>query len=80
MNGLLCDVLMVGGGGCGGSEIGGGGGGGAVLYGTNIFIPQGVYSLVVGRGAITQQSELIGQSTTGFGVTILGGGSGGVVG
>ena len=74
--GLLCDVLMVGGGGAGGKDIGAGGGGGAVLYGQNIFIPAGVYSISVG-GRSGFSGETRGYSTTGFGATILGGGCGG---
>jgi hypothetical protein len=65
---------MVGGGGGGSSFGGGGGGGGAVLYGQNIFIPAGVYSLTV-AGGVSGQTVSTGQSTTGFGATILGGGS-----
>jgi hypothetical protein len=73
--GKTCDILMVGGGGAGGKEAGAGGGGGAVLYGTNINIPAGVYLLKVGKGAIPGESS--GKSTQGFGATILGGGSAG---
>ena len=74
--GITCDILMVGGGGAGGGGHinGGGGGGGALLYGSNIYIPQGSYNIYVGDGAI--QGESTGKSTTGFGATILGGGSG----
>jgi hypothetical protein len=73
--GKTCDILMVGGGGAGGKEAGAGGGGGAVLYGTNINIPAGAYILRVGRGATP--GEFNGTWTTGFGATILGGGSAG---
>ena len=75
--GLLCDVLMVGGGGSGGRDIGAGGGGGAVLYATGVLIPQGIYTLFVGRGAIDGSGEARGQTTTGFGATLLGGGTAG---
>jgi len=75
--GMLCDILMVGGGGSGGRDIGGGGGGGAVLYATNVLLKQDTYSLVVGRGAIFGSGEVKGQSTTGFGAILLGGGSAG---
>jgi hypothetical protein len=74
--GMVCDILMVGGGGAGGKDIGAGGGGGAVLYGTNINIPSGSYNIYVGNGA-TWGVDTIGKSTTGFGATILGGGSAG---
>jgi hypothetical protein len=75
--GMLCDILMVGGGGMGGRDIGAGGGGGAVLYSQNVLIKEGTYSLVVGRGAVSTSGEAKGQSTTGFGATLLGGGSAG---
>jgi len=75
--GMLCDILMVGGGGSGGRDIGAGGGGGAVLYATNILLKQDTYSLVVGRGAVFGSGEVKGQSTTGFGAILLGGGSAG---
>ncbi len=74
--GILCDILMVGGGVAGGKDIGAGGGGGAVLYGQNIFIPSGNYTLVV-AGYSGYANETRGYSTTGFGATILGGGSAG---
>jgi hypothetical protein len=67
---------MVGGGGAGGKDIGAGGGGGAVLYGQNIFIPAGSYTLIV-AGSSGYLNEAQGYSTTGFGATVLGGGSGG---
>ena len=73
--GAVCDILIVGGGGGGGMQIGAGGGGGAVLYGTNISIIQGTYTIKVGRGATP--GETIGKSTEGFGATILGGGCAG---
>jgi hypothetical protein len=75
--GMLCDILMVGGGGSGGRDIGAGGGGGAVLYATNVLLKQDTYSLVVGRGAVSTSGEAKGQSTTGFGAILLGGGSAG---
>ena len=77
--GIVTDILMVGGGGCGSSWGTGGGGGGAVLYGQNIFIPAGVYTLYVANITPGQSGvvpgAIIGESTTGFGATILGGGS-----
>jgi len=75
--GMLCDILMVGGGGYGGRDIGAGGGGGAVLYATDVLLKQDTYMVFVGRGAIFGSGEQKGQSTTGFGATILGGGSAG---
>jgi hypothetical protein len=71
----VCDILMVGGGGAGGKDIGAGGGGGAVLYGTNISIASGSYIIKVGRGGTP--GEVRGQSTEGFGATLLGGGCAG---
>ena len=75
--GMLCDILMVGGGGSGGKDIGAGGGGGAVLYATNVLLKQDTYMVFVGRGAIDGSGEVRGQSTTGFGATLLGGGTAG---
>jgi hypothetical protein len=66
-------LLMVGGGGAGGIDIGAGGGGGAVLHGTNIHIQAGTYDIMVGNGATPGETK--GKTTTGFGATILGGGS-----
>ena len=71
---LNCDILMVAGGGAGGKDTGGGGGGGAVLYGKNISIPVGTYTIKVGNGAIA--GDVRGKTTEGFGATLLGGGSG----
>ena len=71
---LSCDILMVAGGGAGGKDTGGGGGGGAVLYGRNISIPVGTYTIKVGNGAIAGDAR--GKTTEGFGATLLGGGSG----
>jgi hypothetical protein len=75
--GMYCDILMVGGGGSGGRDIGGGGGGGAVLYAENVLLKQDTYMVSVGRGALSTSGETKGQSTTGFGATLLGGGSAG---
>jgi hypothetical protein len=75
--GLIADVLMVGAGGCGYAGKMGGGGSGSVLYGQNIFIPEGVYSLYVANTTFPINSTFPqrGENTTGFGATILGGGS-----
>jgi hypothetical protein len=70
--GITCDILMVAGGGAGGAFIGPGGGGGAVLYGTNINIPSGAYTINVGRGGTSADTK--GFNTQGFGATLLGGG------
>jgi hypothetical protein len=70
--GVVCDILMVGGGGAGGAFIGPGGGGGSVLYGTNINIPSGAYTINVGKGGTSANTK--GFNTEGFGATLLGGG------
>ena len=66
------DVLMVGGGGGGGGDFGGGGGGGAVLYGTNVIIPAGGYTLKVGNGGNGTGQN--GYNTEGFNALCVGGG------
>ena len=66
------DVLMVGGGGGGGGDFGGGGGGGAVLYGSNIVIPAGSYTLKVGNGGNGTGQN--GYNTEGFNALCVGGG------
>ena len=80
------EILLVGGGGAGGNGWatgGGGGGGGGVIHDTSaILSPNTTYPIVVGLGAAgfattDAFSEYVGQSTTAFGYTALGGGSGG---
>ena len=66
-----CDILIVGGGGGGGNF--GGGGGGGILYGTNISVPAGSYTILIGSGGSTGAK---GNSTIAFGATIYGGGFG----
>ena len=46
---INCDILIVGGGG-GGGRFGGGGGGGSILFGTNIALNTGSYTIRVGDG------------------------------
>ena len=75
-----CDILIVGGGGGGGGSIGGGGGGGSVIYATNITIPTGSYSILVGKGGsggIDTTDGTNGFNTVAFGATAVGGGRGG---
>jgi hypothetical protein len=77
------DFLMVAGGGGGGWDVGGGGGAGGLIWGSNVTITPGTYSIVVGGGgpgsttlngnASTQN----GQNTTFNGLTAIGGGGGG---
>ena len=66
------DVLMIGGGGGGGGDFGGGGGGGAVLYGSNLIIPSGSYTLKVGNGGNGTGQN--GYNTEGFNALCAGGG------
>jgi hypothetical protein len=66
------DVLMVGGGGGGGGDFGGGGGGGAVMYGSNLIIPAGSYTLKVGNGGNGTGQN--GYNTEGFNALCAGGG------
>jgi hypothetical protein len=76
----LCDILVVGGGGGGGGSIGGGGGGGSVIYSTNVTIPGGTYTIIVGKGGtggVNQTDATNGFNTTAFGAIALGGGRGG---
>jgi hypothetical protein len=76
----LCDILLVGGGGGGGGSIGGGGGGGSVIYSTNVTIPGGTYTIIVGKGGtggVNQTDATNGFNTTAFGAIALGGGRGG---
>lgn len=84
--GVDAEILLVGGGGAGGNGHavgGGGGGGGGVIHDTSARLDFGTtYPIVVGLGAAryaatNQFSATIGQSTTAFGYTALGGGTGG---
>jgi hypothetical protein len=75
-----CDIAIVGGGGGGGGSMGGGGGGGSVIYSTNITIPAGTYSIIVGKGGtggVNQTDATNGFDTIAFGATAVGGGRGG---
>jgi len=76
----ICDILIVGGGGGGGGSIAGGGGGGSVIYSTNITIPAGSYSILVGKGGnggVNETDGINGFNTIAFGATAIGGGRGG---
>ena len=88
-------LLVGGGGGAGGStekasgytsgdSRGGGGGGGGVIHKTGFQVGVGTYFITVGAGgAVNRSNDTIdsatGGSTTGFGLTALGGGPGGCV-
>ena len=77
--GSTIEVLVVGGGGAGGFGHGGGGGGGAVLYHANLAVTATNYSIVIGAGgsqSLNNAANNPGASTTAFGVTATGGGSG----
>ena len=89
------EILLVGGGGGAGGannstgnttgdSRGGGGGGGGVIHKTSFHVDAGAYTITVGAGgAINTNHSAIasatGGSTTGFGLTALGGGPGGCV-
>ena len=88
-------LLVGGGGGAGGSaertdgyttgdSRGGGGGGGGVIHKQSFNVTTGEYSIIVGSGGAVNRSHdsiavATGGSTTGFGLTALGGGPGGCV-
>jgi len=72
-------VLIVGGGGGGGFGYGGGGGGGAVIQNPDFDIAPGSYTIVVGGGGQGNQNNAqnnTGGSSSAFGLTATGGGSG----
>lgn len=76
---VLVDILIVGGGGGGAGNGGGGGGGGGVVYGTNVLLYPGTYTITVGNGGgwvtVGSNSSI---SRTGFTtITANGGGPGG---
>ena len=76
---LTVDAMIVGAGGGGGFGHGGGAGGGAVLYRSGYTVSSGTYGVVVGAGATGNQSDAQnnqGNSSSAFGVTATGGGSG----
>ncbi len=75
----LADVLIVGGGGAGGFGHGAGGAGGAVLSRADQVLSVGTYSIVVGSGGAQTNNDTQnnpGGSSSAFGVTATGGGSG----
>jgi hypothetical protein len=85
-----CELIVVGGGGSGnsGSSSGPGGGAGALYWNTAFTMPSGAtsYSITIGAGGPAQPASLSvadsdtqyrGGTTTAFGITAIGGGSGG---
>jgi hypothetical protein len=71
----LVDILLVaGGGGAGGNDDAGGGGAGGVVFRKNFPVTPQSYSIVVGNGGAVETN---GEDTTAFGLTAIGGGSGG---
>jgi len=77
--GQMFDRLMIAGGGAGGGYFGGGGGAGEYLYQTEIAIDIGSYTIVIGGGGVAGpegEEGTNGGNTTGFGLTLLGGGHG----
>ena len=88
-------LLVGGGGGAGGATTGsngnstndsrgGGGGGGGVIHKKNFHVEAGTYPITVGAGGVihrydSSKTASVGGSTTGFDLTALGGGPGGLV-
>ena len=88
-------LLVGGGGGAGGATTGsngqstndsrgGGGGGGGVIHKTRFYVGAGTYPITVGAGGAihrydSSKGDSVGRSTSGFGLTALGGGPGGLV-
>ena len=75
----ICDILVVGGGGGGGGRHGAGGGAGGLIYETNIHIPPGTYSVVVGSGGaggISNTQGYKGGNSSFNGLVAIGGGAG----
>jgi hypothetical protein len=73
-------MVVGGGGGGGGGYQGGGGGGGGVLHSRISVTPRDVYPIKVGiggRGAYNPTNGLNGDTSTAFGLSAAGGGSGG---
>jgi len=80
------DVLVVAGGGAGGGgafdgKAGGGGGGGGLLTASNFAINQLSYSIIIGDGGVwsasySHTSQQNGQTSSAFGLTAVGGGTG----
>jgi len=50
----FADVLVIGGGGAGGASNGGGGGAGGYLSASNVYLPAGSETVVVGAGGVSQ--------------------------
>lgn len=75
----LFAMVVGGGGGGGGGYQGGGGGGGGVLHQRVSITPRSTYPIKVGvggRGAYNPARALNGETTTAFGISAAGGGSG----
>jgi hypothetical protein len=73
-------MVVGGGGGGGGGYEGGGGGGGGVLHQRIAITPKSVYPIKIGtggRGAYNPTNGLNGDTSTAFGLSAAGGGSGG---
>ena len=71
--------LLVAGGGGGGGRVGGGGGGGGVLNGYVSVSSGTAYTLTLGAGGAGGASGVtgaVGSNTTGFSLTVIGGGNG----
>ena len=61
------NTLIVAGGGSGGSGQGGGGGGGGLLYRESVYVPSGIFTVIVGAGGPAPATASAGVSPTGFG-------------
>jgi hypothetical protein len=80
----VCDILVVGGGG-GGGQFGGGGGAGGLVFGENIELSPGTYTITIGDGGAgatvhgSGVNGVNGQNTTfvGSGINIQANGGGG---
>ena len=83
----IVSYLLVAGGGSGGPSQagqggGGGGGAGGLLYGTTTITPGVIYEFTIGQGGVAAQPTSAnagndGGNSTGFGLTVIGGGGGG---
>lgn len=79
----LISIAIVGGGGGGAWGYGGGGGGGGVWIATNVYIPAGIQTIVIGNGGAGGTYRLnipengYGGSPSSFGQYIVAGGGGG---
>ena len=81
---FITELLIIAGGASGGGSLGisAGGGAGAILFGSNLYLPKGTYTVTVGAGGAGQNGTISGNGNNGnnsvFGpYTAIGGGYGG---